>query len=87
MNAYHPIYTDTGFHSITRHNGYEKLVIGDICKTKDGWTIVTDIKRYNSEPIITYNLDVIDIDEINDSGENDTFIANGIVVHNVDCPT
>lgn len=88
MNAYHPIYTDTGFHSITRHNGYDELVVGDICRTKDGWTIVTDIKRYNSEPIITYNLDVIDIDETNDNEENDTFIANGIVVHNAAaCPT
>lgn len=87
MNAYHPIYTETGFHSITRHKGYEELVVGDICRTKDGWTIVTDIKHYGSEPIITYNLDVIDNDEILDNEENDTFIANGIVVHNASCPT
>ena len=87
MNAYHPIYTETGFHSITRYKGYEELVVGDICKTKDGWSIITDIKRYDSEPIITYNLDVIDNDEILDNEENDTFVANSIVVHNATCPT
>ena len=85
MNAYHPIYTETGFHSITKYKGYEELVVGDICRTKDGWSIITDIKRYDSEPIITYNLDVIDIDEIKDNEENDTFVANGIVVHNAGC--
>lgn len=87
MNAYHPIYTETGFHSITRYKGYEELVVGDICRTKDGWTIITDIKRYDSEPIITYNLDVIDNNEILDNEENDTFVANGIIVHNASCPT
>ena len=87
MNAYHPIYTDTGFHSITRHNGYDELIVGDICRTFNGWSIITDIKRYNSEPIVTYNLDVIDNNEVVDNEENDTFIANGIVVHNAGCPT
>ena len=87
MNAYHPIYTDEGFHSITCHNGYDELVVGDVVKTADGWTVVTHIKRYTSEPIITYNLDVIDNDETIDNEENDTFIANSIIVHNASCPT
>lgn len=86
MNAYHPIYTDEGFHSITCHNGYDELVVGDVVKTADGWTAVIRIKRYTSEPIITYNLDIIDNDEAIDNEENDTFIANGIVVHNAGCP-
>ena len=36
MNAYHPIYTQNGWRSITNHKGYETLVIGDIAKTSDG---------------------------------------------------
>lgn len=85
MNAYHPIYTNNGFHSITKHNGYEELVAGDVCRTQNGWSTVTNIIRYNSEPIATYNLDVIDVGEDPDYEENDTFFANGIVVHNASC--
>ena len=87
MNAYHPIYTQEGFHSLTKHNGYDELKIGDIVKTNDNnWTTITNIKRYISEPIITYNIDVIDIDEENDNEVNDIFFANGIAVHNASCP-
>ena len=32
MNAYHPIYTKNGFHSLTNHNNYDTLVIGDEVK-------------------------------------------------------
>lgn len=82
MNAYHPIYTEDGFHSLTNHRGYGSLVVGDMAKTVDGWSEITGIKRYPSGPIITYNLDVVDVDEDPDNEINDTFYANGIVVHN-----
>lgn len=82
MNAYHPLYTDNGWHSITNYNNYETLIVGDKTKTIDGWTKIININRYISEPVITYNLDVIDIDEEFDSEINDNFYANGIVVHN-----
>jgi hypothetical protein len=82
MNAYHPIYTEAGFHSLTNHDGYDTLVVGDNCKTVNGWSKITEINRYVSEPIITYNLSVIDIGEDPDNEINDTFFANGIVVHN-----
>lgn len=85
MNAYHPLYTENGFHSITRYKGYDELVIGDVVKTLDGWTTVADIKRYTSEPIITYNLDVRDAGEDPDVDTNDTYYANGIVVKNGFC--
>lgn len=85
MNAYHPIYTKDGFHSITKYNNYEELVVGDIARTSEGWSIITNINRYQSTPIITYNLDVIDTDEVVDEEVNDTYIANGIVVHNAGC--
>lgn len=82
MNAYHPIYTENGFHSLTNYNGYDTLTVGDICKTVDGWAEITAINRYISDPIITYNLDVVDIGENPDDEANDTFYANGITVHN-----
>ena len=84
MNAYHPIYTSNGFHSITNHNGYDTLSVGDLVKTTDDWTEIIDIRRYNASPITTYNLNVIDLDENPDDETNDTFYANGIVVHNGD---
>ena len=45
-------------------------------------------ERYNlKNPITTYNLDIIDLNEDVDIDINDTFIANGIVAHNAACPT
>ena len=83
MNAYHPIYTINGFHSITNHHGYDTLVVGDIAKTVEGWAEIVEINRYISEPITTYNIGVADIGEDPDDDTNDAFYANGIVVHNV----
>lgn len=82
MNAYHPIYTIGGFHSLTNHNGYNTLLVGDMAKTVDGWSEIIEIKRYVSEPITTYTLDTVDIGENIDDDTNDSFYANGIVVHN-----
>lgn len=82
MNAYHPIYTINGFHSITNHHGYDTLLVGDIAKTAEGWAEIVEINRYTSEPITTYNIGVVDIGEHPDDDTNDAFYANGIVVHN-----
>ena len=88
MNAYHPIYTTTGWHSLTNHKNYDTLLLGDICRTENGWSEIVSINRYKSSNNITmYSLDLIDIDETNDSDVNDNFFANGIVVHNAACPT
>lgn len=85
MNAYHPLYTENGFHSITRYNDYDELVVGDVVKTVDGWAAITNINRYTSDPIITYNLDIRDVGEDPDVDTNDTYYANGIVVKNGFC--
>jgi hypothetical protein len=88
MNAYHPIYTTNGWHSLTNHKNYDTLIIGDVCRTESGWSEITDIYRYTSPNNITmYSLDLIDIDETDDNDTNDNFFANGIVVHNASCPT
>lgn len=82
MNAYHPLYTDQGWHSITNYGGYEALVVGDTVKTIDGWAKITNINRYISEPILTYNIDVVDENEDPDINTNDNYYANGIVAKN-----
>lgn len=87
MNAYHPIYTINGYHSLTNHKGYDTLVVGDVCRTENTWNTIINIERFQSEPIVMYSLDVVDIDEIKDNDINDNFFANGIVVHNAGCPT
>lgn len=88
MNAYHPLYTENGFHSLTNHNNYDTLVIGDRVKTLSGWSTVVGITREELEtPITTYNLATKDINENKDDDTLDTFIVNGFVVHNANCPT
>ena len=87
MNAYHPIYTENGWHSITNHDGYDTLVVGDKVKTFEGWSEIIEINRYQSEPIVTYNLDVVNIGENPDDDSNDAYFANGVVVHNAVCGT
>lgn len=86
MTEYHPIYTQNGWRSLTNYNGYDTLVVGDIAKTVDGWSKITDIVRYqNDVRTTTYTLDVVDIGENPDIEINDSFYANGIVVHNSAC--
>jgi hypothetical protein len=88
MNAYHPVYTEDGFHSLTNHEGYDTLVIGDRVCGFDGYhTIVDIIETHLSEPITTYNLAIKDMTESIDDDTYDTFIVNNCVVHNAACPT
>lgn len=87
MNAYHPIYTEDGFHSLTNHEGYDTLVIGDRVKCFDGYHKIVDIiETHLNEPIITYNLAIKDLTESIDDDTYDTFIVNNCVVHNAGCP-
>lgn len=86
ITSYHPVLTVDGFHSITRYQGLPELKVGDIVITVDGETIVKEIYCYIlDQPITTYSIDVQDYNEIIDDDTNDTFIANGIVVHNAGC--
>lgn len=88
MNAYHPLYTIDGFHSLTNHNNYDTLVVGDILRCVDGYHSIVDIQEVHLDvPIITYNLAIKDFNEDVDDDTNDTFIVNGCVVHNASCPT
>lgn len=85
MTDYHPLYTKEGFKSLTNYMGFETLTEQDYVKTKEGYTKISKIERYTTEPIVTYNLDIVDFNEEIDNDENDNFFANGIVVHNAPC--
>lgn len=88
MNAYHPLYTKEGFHSLTNHNNYDTLVIGDEVKTINGWSKIINIERVQLDTsIVTYNLATKDFGEQKDNDEHDTFIVEGFVVHNAACST
>ena len=83
MTAYHPLYTKDGWKSLTKHNDYEELVIGDIVKTIDDWSEVISIERYIlATPINTYTINVKDKNEEIDIDINDGFYANGVLAHN-----
>lgn len=74
MNAYHPILTVDGYHSITNYEELPTLTEEDIIITKDGEVGINRIIRYQQEEEIMYNLSI--------ENENHNFIVNGIVVHN-----
>lgn len=90
MTDYHPIYTASGWKSLTGRLGYDLLEVGQMAKTLEGWSEIIDIKQYKNEtPISTYTLDVANKEELDgkDNNTNDNFYANGIVVHNAACPS
>lgn len=89
MNAYHPLLTQNGFHSLTNHNNYDTLVEGDYVRDAYlGWNKIINIERYvATQAITTYNLDIKNFEEDIDDDSEDTFIANGLIVHNASCPT
>lgn len=77
MNAYHPICTNSGWKSLTRHKGMPLLEVGDLALSTNGTYIeILSIERWIEEPpITTYNLDV---------ENNDNFFVGetAIAVHN-----
>lgn len=88
MTDYHPLLTIDGWHSLTRHKGYELLTTDDYVITLEGPKKIENIILYtNNDFIDTYTIDTVDLDEDMDNDTNDNFIANSIVVHNAACPT
>lgn len=86
MTDYHPLLTTNGWHSLTNHNGYDRLTVDDYVITLDGPSKIENIILYTNDNFIdTYTIDTIDLDENEDDDTNDNFIANGIVVHNAAC--
>lgn len=72
---YHPIYTEDGWKSYTRKNGYPKPVVGDKVKINSGWKKITKIETYNGKD------DFYDFAVLTKDGERaDNYYANGILV-------
>lgn len=63
FNAYHPLYTQDGWKSLTGYDGLPVLTATDTLLSSDGeCIIVASIDRWTCEPITTYNLDIEECD-------------------------
>lgn len=78
MNAYHPLLTTKGYHSLTEHEGLPLLTDKDILITINGEIKIKQIVRETIEPITMYNLSV--------NGEHHNYVVNSVVAHNANCP-
>ena len=79
MNAYHPLLTIKGYHSLTEHEGLPLLTDKDILVTINGEIKIKQIVRETIEPITMYNLSV--------NGEHHNYVVNSVVAHNAtSCP-
>lgn len=77
MNAYHPLLTTKGYHSLTGHEGLPLLTDKDILVTINGEIGIKQIVRETIEPITMYNLSV--------NGEHHNYVVNSVVAHNAQC--
>lgn len=78
MNAYHPLLTTKGYHSLTEHEGLPLLTNEDILVTINGEIGIKQIIREIIEPTVMYNLSI--------SGKCHNYIVNSVVAHNANCP-
>ena len=79
MTENHPILTTDGFRAL-KHDNYGKLNLYDNVVTISGTSQIISISKHSPEK--TYNLSIIDYTEYVDDNTNDTFVANGVIVHN-----
>lgn len=82
MNAYHPVYTEEGWKSLTQYEGLPLLTQNDKILSNNGeFLSISSIERWIEEnPITTYNLSI--------KQNHNFFVGNTpILVHNVSCPT
>ena len=78
MNAYHPLLTTKGYHSLTRHEGLSLLTDKDILVTINGEIGIKQIVRETIEPTVMYNLSI--------NGKYHNYVVNSVVAHNAQCP-
>lgn len=78
MNAYHPLLTTKGYHSITNYKNLPTLTEKDTLITFNGSIKIKEIIRTVVKPTIMYNLSV--------NGDYHNFIVNSIVAHNATDP-
>lgn len=78
MNAYHPLLTIEGYHSLTEHEGLPLLTNKDILVTINGEIGIKQIVRETIEPTVMYNLSI--------NGKYHNYVVNSVVAHNANCP-
>lgn len=78
MNAYHPLLTIEGYHSLTGHEGLPLLTDKDILVTINGEIGIKQIVRETIEPTVMYNLSI--------NGKYHNYVVNSVVAHNAQCP-
>lgn len=78
MNAYHPLLTIEGYHSLTGHEGLPLLTDKDILVTINGEIGIKQIVRETIEPTVMYNLSI--------NGKYHNYVVNSVVAHNANCP-
>ena len=72
---YHPIYTEYGWKSLTRRNGYEVPQIGDKVKTSTGWKEIIKMESYTGlEDCYDFAITTKDGKIINNYYANDTLV-------------
>lgn len=79
MNAYHPLLTTEGYHSLTEHEGLPLLTDKDILVTINKEIGIKQIVRETIEPTVMYNLSI--------NGKYHNYVVNSVVAHNAQCPT
>ena len=78
MNAYHPLLTIEGYHSLTGHEGLPLLTDKDILVTINGEIGIKQIVKETIEPTVMYNLSI--------NGKYHNYVVNSVVAHNANCP-
>lgn len=81
MTLSHPVLTSNGFRAI-ENSKYPVLTEQDIIMTTSGAHPIRQIRIYEVEPTVTYNIEIKDYDEDEDDNTYDNYIVNGVIVHN-----
>ena len=82
MTMNHPILTMSGYKAL-ENKDYTTLAKDDTIITTTGTYKITDINIYETEPTVVYNLTVRGREGDTADGLTHSYIANGVVVHNV----
>ena len=78
----HMFLTTDGFKMIANTPACGQLQVGDFIMTMSGPQEVVAIVEEENKKCLVYNINVRDDDEDKDDDTNDTYIANGMIVHN-----
>ena len=82
VTSNHPFLTTEGFKTIVETNCFGVLNVGDSVVTVDGPQTIVAITEVENKKCYVYSINAIDDDEESDCDDQDTFVVEGVVVHN-----